>query len=298
MTSKRAAAARPTKVAVVLTAAKATKRAEAATRTVGAKPPKAAAAPLEAALQSLQAAGHRTLQQHAYQQIREALMTGRFAPGQKLTIRGLAEALDLSPTPIREAVHRLTTEGALRLGSTRRLTVPQLSAAEFAELRDIRLALEGLATERAVPMLDDKQLRSLRRLDTAIHAQRRSGDVQRTMRSIQQFHHMLYAAAQLPTLKHLIENLWLRSGPHLHLIFPDFAGREQGQQRARTLAAIEQRDAPGAREAMLADLRQTADFLIGVLAQREAPGAPAAAPAASRAKGLTPRLRPTAGSRR
>lgn len=216
-------------------------------------------------LDVLQHASHRTLHEHAYGQIREALMVGRFLPGQKLTIRGLAAALHISPTPIREALHRLTTEGALRAGPSRRLIVPMLSVEEFRELRDIRQALEGLATERAVSLITPPEIQLLRTSDTAIRALRHSGDVGGTIQAIHQFHHMLYSAARMPTLKYLIEGLWLRNGPYLHLLFPEYAGREQGKLRAQTLAAIERGDASAARSSMQADLNQTAEYLIARL---------------------------------
>jgi DNA-binding GntR family transcriptional regulator len=227
---------------------------------------RAPAAPFD----TLQRAHHRTLHEHAYQQIRAALMVGRFVPGQKMTIRGLAQALNISPTPIREALHRLSTEGALRAGSNRRLMVPQLSIGEFRELRDIRLALEGLATERAVPQIEPQELSVLRATDADIRARRRAGDVAGTIRSIHQFHHTLYGAARMPALKHLIEGLWLRNGPYLHLLFPDFANQEQGRQRAETLSAIERGDAQAAAAAMRADLSQTAEYLIGLLSHSQA----------------------------
>jgi len=225
-----------------------------------------------AAFASLERATHRTLHEHAYEQIREALMVGRFMPGQKMTIRGLADALHISPTPIREALHRLNTEGALRAGSNRRMMVPQLSIEKFCELRDIRLSLEGLATERAVAVITSPVIKTLRDLDAAIRDQRRSGDIDATMRSIYLFHHTLYAAARMPTLHHLIEGLWLRSGPYLRLLFPDYTGREQGRTRAKTLDAVERGDAHAARASMETDLMQTADYLVGLLATQAKPG--------------------------
>lgn len=218
---------------------------------------------------ALERARHRTLHEHAYAQLREALMTGRFVPGQKMTIRGLATALGISPTPIREALHRLTAEGALRAEPNRRLIVPLLSIEEFRELRDIRVSLEGLATERATASITDAGIASLKQLDASIRSQRRAGDIPGTIESIHRFHHSIYAAARMPTLQHLIEGLWLRNGPYLHLLFPDFAGREQGKIRAQTLAAIERRDPRAARLSMQADLDKTATYLIGLLAQRE-----------------------------
>ncbi len=217
---------------------------------------------------ALERARHRTLHEHAYTQLREALMTGRFVPGQKMTIRGLAAALSISPTPIREALHRLTAEGALRAEPNRRLIVPLLSIEEFRELRDIRISLEGLATERATASISSAEIASLKQLDASIRSLRRAGDISGTIESIHRFHHSIYAAAHMPTLKHLIEGLWLRNGPYLHLLFPDFAGRERGKIRAQTLAAIERRDPRAARLSMQADLEKTATYLIGLLAQR------------------------------
>ena len=213
---------------------------------------------------------HRTLHEHAYQQIRQALMVGRFVPGQPMTIRGLAAALGISPTPIREVLHRLVTEGALRTQTNRRLIVPRLSVDEFRELRQIRRALEGLATERAVERITPAALADLRESDARIRTLRKAGDVPGTIREIHHFHHTIYAAADMPTLKQLVEGLWLRNGPYLHLLFPDFAGREQGRIRARTLAAIERGDAVAARESMQADLDTTADYLIELLSRSDA----------------------------
>lgn len=218
---------------------------------------------------TLERASHRTLHEHAYMQLREALMTGRFVPGQKMTIRGLAGALSISPTPIREALHRLTTEGALRAEPNRRLIVPLLSIDEFQELRDLRISLEGLATERATASISATEIDSLKQLDASIRSLRRAGDISGTIQNIHRFHHMIYAAARMPTLKHLIEGLWLRNGPYLHLLFPDFAGREQGKIRAQTLSAIERRDPLAAKLSMQTDLDTTATYLIGLLSQRE-----------------------------
>jgi len=259
--------------------------------TMNSRPPhlKLAAVNQAEAFAAFAPAAHRTLHEHAYLQIRQALMVGRFVPGQPMTIRGLATALGISPTPIREALHRLVTEGALRSGSNRRLNVPQLSVEEFRELRQIRRALEGLATERAVECITPEEVEILRISDARIRTLRRAGDVPGTIREIHHFHHTLYVAARLPTLKQLIESLWLRNGPYLHLLFPDFAGREQGQHRARTMAAIEKRDAQAARISMQADLDATADYLIGLLSSTETPPLPP--PPAEQAAGAVKRVR-------
>ncbi len=99
-----------------------------------------------------------TLQDQVYRQIREALMSGRFQPGQKLTIRGLAEALGSSPMPVREALQRLSAENAFEVTETSRLRVRMMTVERLREIRDARVALEGLLAEKAVLFLNKVDL--------------------------------------------------------------------------------------------------------------------------------------------
>jgi DNA-binding GntR family transcriptional regulator len=65
-----------------------------------------------------------TLGQRVYSGLRDFLMAGQLQPGQKLTLRELAAALNVSPMPVREAVRRLAAEGALEMLPNRRIRVP------------------------------------------------------------------------------------------------------------------------------------------------------------------------------
>ncbi|MGB8975823.1 MAG: GntR family transcriptional regulator, partial [Pseudomonas capeferrum] len=105
-----------------------------------------------------------TLQDQVYRQIREALMSGRFQPGQKLTIRGLAEALGSSPMPVREALNRLSAENAFEVTETARLRVRMMTPDRLREIRDARVALEGLLAEKAVVLLKDADLKDISHL--------------------------------------------------------------------------------------------------------------------------------------
>lgn len=226
-------------------------------------------------------AEHRTLHDHAYAQIRNALMTGRFEPGQKITIRGLSAALAISPTPVREAVRRLAAEGAIEMQPNAWMKVPLLSVDSLRELRDIRTSLEGLATERAVFRISDEEIATLHEVDASIRELRGTGDVKNMIIRIHRFHHVVYAAARMPALKQMIESLWLRSGPYVNLLFTGYTKKERGQHRARTLAAIDRRDAAAARASMEADVGHALDYLIDLVAAHET--APAAKPRRPRA---------------
>ena len=77
-----------------------------------------------------------TTQDYAYYRLRNAVMVGALKPGTALTFRGLAEQFQLSPTPIREAVRRLSTENAIEVLGNRRLRVPEMTLGRFEELVD------------------------------------------------------------------------------------------------------------------------------------------------------------------
>jgi DNA-binding GntR family transcriptional regulator len=88
-----------------------------------------------------------TLTDRAYAQLREALMGGAFSPGQKITIRTIAAALGVSPTPARDALGRLVAERALESGPNRTVFVPRLTVPRLREIYRLRFALEVMAAE-------------------------------------------------------------------------------------------------------------------------------------------------------
>lgn len=212
---------------------------------------------------------HQTLRDNAYAQLREALMTGQFEPGQHITIRGLAAALGVSPTPIREAVRRLATERAIEAEPNRWMRIPVLSVAQLRELRAIRLALEGLATEQAAQRITEAELGEVRRLEAEIVALRPIGAPKQMIPRISRLHFAIYRASAMPDLVRIIESLWLRSAPYSNLLFPGYTRSERGKLRAAVIDALERRDAAGARRFIEADIGGALDYLLH---RADAPG--------------------------
>src|SRR5690606_18870578 len=68
-----------------------------------------------------------SLPEQAFRSLRDALMAGRFAPGQPVPLRSIALAMGISTMPVREAVNRLVATGALELPPNRRFRVPVVS---------------------------------------------------------------------------------------------------------------------------------------------------------------------------
>ena len=204
----------------------------------------------------------KTLGATAYEKLKRALMTGAFQQGTKLTVRGIADSLDISITPARDALSRLIAEGALEAKGPKTVIVPPLSFPALREITRIRLALEGMAAEVATPNIDDQKLRLLEttqeKLNEAME-ERRYRDV---LSANEMFHFTIYRAANMPRLLAIIESQWLRIGPSLILLYPEFAISKRGiSNHNRTLDGLRSGEPSVVREAIEQDLRDGFDRL-------------------------------------
>src|SRR4051812_10868239 len=86
-----------------------------------------------------------TLQERVYNQLAGLILDGGIAPGQFVTIQGLAEAFDVSTMPVREALKRLTAANALTVVSGRSIGIPPLTLDRLTDLRNVRVEIEGTA---------------------------------------------------------------------------------------------------------------------------------------------------------
>jgi DNA-binding GntR family transcriptional regulator len=221
----------------------------------------------DADLSVLAPIGRETLVDQVYGELRRALMAGLFRPGQALTLRSVSEALGVSHMPVRGALHRLEAEGALGApGARRRLAVPELRLSEFEELRDIRIELEGLAAERAAASVTPAELKDVRARADVMAKAAKAGDVEDYIRANWAFHTAVYKASHMPQLLALIEALWLRIGPYVRLMMPDKAAMVVSMpNHLDVVSALEQRDGASARDAIAADIRDSAAHLRTVL---------------------------------
>ena len=206
-----------------------------------------------------------SLRSRVYDSLREALTAGRFAPGQKLSLRFIAGTLGVSMTPVREAVRRLVAEGAFEMRPSRSVRVPLMTRDKVLELRDIRMAVEGLAAEKAAVIASREQVAGLRRTAGELVAARRRGDHELDRQKIREFHFRLYAIAGQPTLLRVIEGLWLQTGPYMNLLYPDFIASPRGpERRLRILKALQAHDSASARREIEADIGAALSYVAAL----------------------------------
>jgi len=194
--------------------------------------------------------------QQVYRQLREMILFGELAPGQPVTMLGLAERLGAGMTPVREALRRLTAEGALELQGNRRVAVPELDRACLDELAFARLALEPELAKRACNRLTANDIEVLAGCDVALNAAISQGDVAGYLRHNYQFHMMLYARARAPLLLSLADTLWLRAGPSLRVVCGRWGTMQLADCHAQALTAMRAPDAGALARAIADDIRQ------------------------------------------
>jgi len=151
--------------------------------------------------------GHRTLAEKAFETLHWAIITGRLRPGARLPIEELAEVLDMSPMPIREAVRRLDAAGLVENIPHRGARVTDLSVIDLSEVYEARMALEVLAIRRAAERFQDADEEAARhRLHTlAAMTDDRTAEASAAHAA---FHFALYDAADSAWLLRLIRPVW------------------------------------------------------------------------------------------
>lgn len=107
---------------------------------------------------------NQPLKEQAYQALRKMILTGELIPGQRLVEAQLARDLNVSRTPIREALGQLQRESLVMADSNHGLQVATFSAEDAAQLYECRLALETISVTEACHNATAAQLKKLQRL--------------------------------------------------------------------------------------------------------------------------------------
>jgi DNA-binding GntR family transcriptional regulator len=101
------------------------------------------------------------VREKVYERLRSAILSGHLNPSERLTEEHLARSMSVSRTPVREALHKLESEGLIRPLETRGFIVSPESREDVAELFDIRAILEGYALRVISEKISEEELSQL-----------------------------------------------------------------------------------------------------------------------------------------
>lgn len=195
---------------------------------------------------------HLTKSMFAYHELRRMILEGEIEPGNRLLLRDIADRLGLSIQPIRDAIKLLERDGLVDTESHRGAVVTQISGETITELIGVRMWLEILAVEEAVPMHTPA---SIQAVEDALQEDRelaRGGGL-----AYSQANRRLHEAIEAPAsqlLRQLIsdswEHLWRERRRKSLFALEPTAGSSAQREHEAIVAAIARGDAKGAAEAM------------------------------------------------
>ena len=119
---------------------------------------------MKSPLRKLSSDSMLSVRERAYEYLKSAILSGQIDPGKRLTEERLAKELGVSRTPVREALHKLESEGLIKPRMKRGFVASADSKDEIEELFDIRASLEGYALRLICETISEKALKQLDRL--------------------------------------------------------------------------------------------------------------------------------------
>lgn len=97
----------------------------------------------------------------AYTQIKRKIIAGDISNRQPISVNGLAKDLEMSKTPVRDALHKLQTEGFVRIIPNQGIVVQELTVEEVAQMYELRVALDEYLVKKSIHLLTDKHIEDL-----------------------------------------------------------------------------------------------------------------------------------------
>ncbi|WP_435988384.1 GntR family transcriptional regulator [Sulfitobacter sp. SH24] len=209
-----------------------------------------------------------TVADNVHASLRQALILGKFDPGQLLTISALAKRFQTSQMPVRETLRRLAAEGALEMRSNGSAYVPQVTREALDDICQARVSVERLATKLAVERSTEAEIDALARLEDEHAAISGTKDIYDMLEKNRNFHFAIYRAARSPVLLHVVSTLWLRYGPFMRMLSLHLAPRlEDGLHEPfldghhAIVEAIRGKQAENAADLMQKDIERTQTLL-------------------------------------
>lgn len=209
---------------------------------------------------------HSTAKDYIYDSITTAIIEGHFAPGERLLEKDVSAWLDVSRTPVREALSALEGDGLVEIMPHRGAVVRRLSAEDVRDLYVVRAALESLASELAVERAPATLADDLAALDSELHDAMTSGDIEGALELNRRFHFALYEHCGSARLTSSIASAWRRAEYFRRHVYKSAEGADhEDGVHAAVLAAVRAGDGSRASTVVKTSLLDMGEQLADVL---------------------------------
>ena len=212
-----------------------------------------------------------SLRQQVLEGLREAIISGRLAPGKRLTERELTEMMGVSRTVVREALRQLEAERLIEVIPNKGPVVRALAREEAEDLYRIRSVLHGLAARIFVEQANPERVTELEDALRSVAAAYDMADAQQVLDAKTRFYEVLYQGADSETLSSMLDTLHARiwQWRSLGLTHPqrsDERSRASVQNLRSILEAVKKKDSDAAERATREEASQAAQEVMRLLA--------------------------------
>ena len=210
----------------------------------------------------------QVLHQEVAVRLRQRIVEGQIAPGTKLNERELAELLNVSRTPLREAIRMLAAEGLVELLPNRGAVVAQMSAQDVADTFEVIAGLEGQSGELAAQRITEPELAEIRALHFEMMAAWTRRDLPTYYRLNAQIHTQINAAARNPVLA----QTWRTVNARLQALrfrsnFDEAKWKRAVKEHERMVELLAARDAVALRALLIEHLMHKRDAVLELMKQ-------------------------------
>ncbi len=210
----------------------------------------------------------RSLREQAQSTIREAILSGRFTAGQKLTERQLTELTGSSRSILREALSHLEARGLLIRQTHRGFTVAKLNPRAIYEIFELREPVETLAAELFTERASDQEVAEIKAAFEALEHSFEAGDLRKMRTAKEWFFSVLFTGCRNTEIRKALENVIDRISYLRIQLLNDSERRKQALIEMGQLAnALVARDRDAARNASIAHLVSARQALIKQLSK-------------------------------
>ncbi len=154
-------------------------------------------------------AGYQTLQDIVYEALRDDILSGKLEPDVPLNSNELSRKMNISRTPIREAINKLISVGLVNKTNHKEAKVASFLSDEIHEIFYVRAALEGLAARISARNMSQNNKEELMRLAQVLVDSGQEMTDKEFSENNKQFHHLIYASIKTPLIKELIEQFYI-----------------------------------------------------------------------------------------
>lgn len=217
----------------------------------------------------------QTLHQHVVSRLRQLIVEGHVAPGAKLNERELCQQLQISRTPLREAIKMLAAEGLVELLAHRGAVAAELSRQAVIDTFEVIGGLEGLAGELAAERISDTERAEIQALHFEMLAAHARRDLPDYYRANAQIHDLISAAARNPVLTQTYRTLNARlQALRFRSNFDEAKWGRAVQEHQRMVDLLAARDGQALRALLVAHLQNKRDAVLDLMRSGHVSAAP------------------------